>query len=171
MIVERADRTLVIFNRHPTSFLQCESLDGGLTWSRQEPNGIRHTNSRFVFMKLRSGNWLLVKHGSLDTVSEAREEKYPENKGRSHLTAYLSRDEGRTWEGGLLLDKRECSYPFACETDDCTIYTSYERNRWKQPEILMARFTEEDILAGRAVSDRAVFRVLINKALGTCPGR
>lgn len=171
MIVQRTDRTLVIFNRHPESFLQCESTDGGLSWTRQQPNGIRHTNSRFVFMKLHSGNWLLVKHGSLDTLSEAREEKFPENKGRSHLTAYLSCDEGRTWKGGLLLDERECSYPFGSQADDGTVYISYERSRWNQPEILMARFQEEDILAGRAVSGRVSLRVLVNKALGACTGR
>ncbi len=169
MIVERADRTLVIFNRHPASFLQCESNDGGQTWTRQKPNGIRHTNARFVFMKLCSGNWLLVKHGNLDAVSEAREQKCPESVGRSHLTAFLSRDEGRTWEGGLLLDERDCSYPFGCQADDGTVYVSYERSRWNQPEILMARFREEDILAGRPTSNRAALRILVNKALGTCP--
>jgi hypothetical protein len=166
MIVERADRNLVIFNRHPASFLQCESINGGRTWTRQTPNGIRHTNSRFVFMKLRSGNWLLVKHGSLDAMSDAREKKFPENRGRSHLTAYLSRDEGETWEGGLLLDERECSYPFGCQADDGTVYVSYERSRWQQPEILMARFLEEDILAAQSVSDRAALKVLVNKASG-----
>lgn len=171
MIVERADRSLVIFNRHPKSFLQCESTDGGLTWTPQQPNGVRHTNSRFVFMKLHSGNWLLVKHGSLEALSNAREEKHPANRGRSHLTAFLSRDEGRTWEGGLLLDERPCSYPFGCQTNDGTVYVSYERSRWDQPEILMARFTEDDVLAGRTVSDRAALQVLVNKARGTCPGR
>lgn len=171
MIVERADRTLVIFNRHPASFLQCESCDGGRTWTRQKPNGIRHTNARFVFMKLRSGNWLLVKHGRLDAVSEAREQKFPANVGRSHLTAFLSRDEGRTWDGGFLLEERPCSYPFGCQADDGTVYVSYERSRWNQPEVLMARFREEDVIAGRSMSDRAACRILVNKALGKCPSR
>ncbi len=57
-------------------------------------------------MKLLSGNWLLVKHGALDALADVSEEKHPQNKGRSHLTAFLSRDEGATWEGGLLLDGR-----------------------------------------------------------------
>ena len=165
MIVERANGNLVIFNRHDSSFLQCESTDGGRSWTKQEPNGIPHTNTRFVFMKLHSGNWLLVKHGTLDWVSDHKEAKTP-NRGRSHLTAYVSRDEGKTWEGGLMLDERPCSYPFGCQADDGTIYVSYERNRWDQPEILMARFTEKDVLAGEIVSESSRLRLLINKADG-----
>jgi hypothetical protein len=166
MIVERKNGNLVIFNRHEKSFLQCESIDQGSTWSEQQPNGIRHVNSRFVFMKLASGNWLLVKHGALAWVSEARESRVPTNRGRSHLTAFLSRDEGTTWEGGLLLDERECSYPFGFQADDGTIYISYERSRWQDPEILMTRFTEADVLAEQPVSDRAALCLLVNKAKG-----
>lgn len=165
MIVERADGVLVVYNRHPESFLQCESSDGGRTWTTQTPNGLPHTNSRFVFMKLQSEAWLLVKHGGLDGVSDAREERFPENRGRSHLTAYLSRDEGKTWDGGLLLDDRDCSYPFGCQADG-TILISYERQRWRQPEILLARFSEEDVLAGRATSAETRLRLLVNKATG-----
>ncbi|MCF7838087.1 MAG: glycoside hydrolase [Candidatus Marinimicrobia bacterium] len=169
MIVERRNGNLVIFNRHAESFLQCESTDGGRTWSEQQPNGIRHVNSRFVFLKLASGNWLLVKQGTLDWVSDARETLFPTNRGRSHLTAFLSRDEGLTWEGALLLDERDCSYPFGCQAADGTIYVSYERSRWQQPEILAARFTEEDVLAGQPVSTRAALRLLANRATGVNP--
>jgi len=86
--------------------------------------------------------------------------------GRLQLMAFLSRNEGETWEGGLMLDDRDCSYPFGSQTTDGTIYVSYERQRWLQPEILLARFTEEDVAAGRAVSDRAALRLLVNKAGG-----
>lgn len=167
MIVERADGSLVAFNRHRTSILQCESCDGGRSWTVQQPNGLPHTNSRFVFLKLSSGAWLLVKHGTLTWVSDIVE-RY-DNRGRSHLTAYLSRDEGRTWEGGLLLEERDCSYPFGMQDRDGTIYVSYERQRWRQPEILFARFTEVDVLAGKTVSSRTALRRLINKAGGVAP--
>jgi len=170
MIVERSDKRLVIFNRYTDSFLQCESDDGGRSWTLQEPNGIRHTNSRFVFMKLASGNWLLVKHGRLDWVSDAKEEKSPQ-RGRSHLTAYLSRDEGKTWEGELLLDERECSYPYGFQACNGTIYVSYERSRWRQPEILFARFTEADVLASTPVSPLAALQQLVNKAGAGVPRR
>ena len=169
MIVERKDGVLVAFNRHPNSFLQCESADGGHTWTKQTPNGLPHTNARFVFMKLQSGDWLLVKHGDLKGVSDFREERYPANKGRSHLTAYLSQDEGRTWIGGLLLEERDCSYPFGYQASDGTIYVSYERQRWRQPEILLARFAEADVLAGKAVSSQTRLRLLVNKATGKPP--
>jgi hypothetical protein len=155
MVVERSDGSLVIFNRHAGSFLQCESSDGGQTWSAQRPNGLPHDNARFVFMKLRSGNWLLVKHGPIDR-----------RVGRRQLMAHLSRNEGKTWEGGLMLEDRTCSYPFGFQSDDGTIYVSYERERWLQPEILLARFTEEDVLAGKPVSDRAALKRLVNKAGG-----
>ncbi len=169
MIVERSDRSLVTFNRHASSFLQSESRDGGRTWTEQRPNGLPHTNSRAVFMKLKSGVWLLVKHGNLDSVSTARED-HTNNPGRSHLTAFLSHDEGRTWEGGLLLDERDCSYPFGCQAADGTIYISYERQRWRQPEILLARFTEADVAAGKPVSGRAALRLMVNKATGISQG-
>lgn len=155
MIVEKSDGRLVVFNRHAGSFLQCESKDQGRTWTKQQPNGLPHNAARFVFMKLRSGAWLLVKHGSID-----------QRVGRSHLTAFLSHDEGKTWQGGLVLDDRDCSYPFASESADGTIYVSYERQRWLQPEILFARFTEADVAAGKPVSERAALRRLVNKAGG-----
>ena len=119
-------------------------------------------------MKLSSGNWLLVKHGSLDRVSDVLDAK-KQQKGRTHLTAFISSDEGKTWKGGLLLDERRCSYPFGFQDEDGSIYISYERNRWNQPEILMAAFEETDVLAARSVSDTARFRVLINKATGSPP--
>ena len=155
MVVERSDGTLVIFNRHAGSFRQCESNDGGRNWSVQQPNGLPHDAARFVFMKLQSGNWLLVKHGPIDR-----------RVGRRQLMAYLSRDEGKTWEGGLMLDDRTCSYPFGFQSSDGTIYVSYERERWLQPEILLARFREEDVAAGKLVSGRPALRLLVNKAGG-----
>lgn len=165
MIVERTDAHLVIFDRHKESFLQYESNDKGLSWTPLQPNGLPHTNSRFVFMKLRSGNWLLVKHGTMDAELEKSL-----NRGRTHLMAYLSRDEGNTWEGGLLLDERSCSYPFGYQDPNGTIYISYERERFNQPEILLSRFTETDVINGKATSDRAAFNLLGNKAKGSLSG-
>ena len=155
MVVERSDGRLISFNRLNGSFLVCESRDRGRTWTKQQPNAIPHPAARFVFMKLQSGNWLLVKHGPLDTLT-----------GRVQLMAFLSRDEGHTWEGGLMLDDRSCSYPFGSQSADGTIYVSYERQRWVQPEILLARFTEADVLAGKPVSNRIALKLLVNKAGG-----
>ncbi len=155
MVVERSDGRLISFNRLNGWFLVGESSDRGRTWTTQQPNAIPHPAARFVFMKLRSDNWLLVKHGPIDALT-----------GRVQLMAYLSQDEGTTWEGGLMLDDRSCSYPYGFQSDDGTIYVSYERQRWVQPEILLARFTEEDVLSGKPVSDRAALKRLVNKAGG-----
>jgi hypothetical protein len=116
-------------------------------------------------MKLKSGTWLLVKHGTLEWLSDSQEELYPINKGRSHLTAYVSYDEGQSWQGGLLLEERDCSYPFGCQAADGSIYVSYERQRWRQPEILLAKFSETAVALGKQTSD-IVLRQLVNKASG-----
>ncbi len=43
---------------------------------------------------------------------------------------------------------------------------TYDRERVTQREILMARFTEEDILNGSLASPEGKFRMLVNKATG-----
>ena len=48
-------------------------------------------------------------------------------------------------------------------------YVSYERQRWNQPEILFARFTEADVMAAQPTSPQSAFRQLINKAPGIAP--
>ena len=67
----------------------------------------------------------------------------------------------------LLLDERnEVSYPDAKEADNGYIYVTYDWERVTQREILMARFTEDDILRGKILSPEGKLRVLVNKALG-----
>lgn len=49
-------------------------------------------------------------------------------KGRSHLTAMLSEDDGETWPYTLLLDERnEVSYPDAKEADNGYIYVTRDK--------------------------------------------
>ncbi len=162
-VAERRDGTLVIYNRYGNggekkrSILECESRDRGRSWTPMRVNGIPNARSRLVLMNLKSGNWLLVKHGTMEWVSE---EAF---RGRSHMTAWLSRNEGETWEGGLMLDERDCAYPSGFQAEDCTIYVSYDRKRKEKAEMLLARFTEEEVLAGKGGSDRFALRLLINK--------
>ena len=88
-------------------------------------------------------------------------------KGRSHITALLSEDDGKTWPYYLLLDERnDISYPDACEAEDGYIYVTYDHDRVHSREILMARITEEDILAGKLISGGEKLKILVNKALG-----
>jgi hypothetical protein len=107
---------------------------------------------------LRSGKLLLVKHAP------------PRGAGRSHLTAFLSADDGKTWQGGLLLDERNgVSYPDGVEGPDGTIYVIYDFSRQDKKQIFMATFTEEDIAQKKSVSSRARLRVLVNQATGVGP--
>ena len=67
----------------------------------------------------------------------------------------------------MLLDERKgVSYPSGFQADDGTIYVSYDRKRKEQAEMLLARFTEEDVLADKGVSERFAQRLLINKTHG-----
>ena len=66
-----------------------------------------------------------------------------------------------------MLDERiGVSYPDVTQDDNGVIYVVYDWERYKAREILMATFTEEDILAGRCVSPNARLRMLVSKATG-----
>ena len=159
MIVELTDGRLWMLVRTVYGIGQSVSRDRGKTWSPVEPSAIPHPTARFFIRRLRSGRILLVKHGAMDR-----------RIGRSHLTAFLSEDDGHSWLGGLLLDEREgVSYPDGVQTADGTLYVVYDHGRRSAKEILMAAFTEGDVLQGRCDSDVAALRVLINKATGDNP--
>ena len=95
-----------------------------------------------------------MKHGPLD-----------KDVGRKLLTAYLSRDDGATWEGGLMLDERpSVSYPDGQQAADGTIYITYDFDRTRSREIYFCAFREEDVLAGKDVSGKVRMRRLISKS-------
>jgi predicted neuraminidase len=160
MLVERQDGALWMLVRTTYGLGESVSDDRGKTWAHVAPSAIEHATARFLIRRLRSGHLLLVKHGPLQ-----------QRTGRSHLTAYLSDDDGKTWRGGLLIDERPgVSYPDAVQSPDGTIYHIYDHDRTGAKHILLATFTEADVRAGQPVSDRARFRVLINQATGKNPG-
>lgn len=71
--------------------------------------------------RLKSGKLLLVKYGlAIDSCT-----------GRSNLSAWLSDDDGITWEGGLILDDRPggVSYPDGVQVADGTIYITSDHDR------------------------------------------
>ena len=79
----------------------------------------------------------------------------------------FSTDDGKTWSGNLLLDERSgVSYPTGFQTPDGYIYISYDHQRTREGDVLMARFTEEDILEGKIISERGDLGMRISK-----PGR
>lgn len=137
------------------------STDGGLTWTEGEDSGLGGPDSRFHIRRLPSGRVLLVNHH--------------EFTGRNNLTAFLSLDDGKTFPYRLLLDERAwVSYPDVSQGPDGSLYITYDRERgcFKHSleevygdarEILYAKITEEDILAGRLVSKGSFLKRVISR--------
>ena len=151
MVLEKLDGSLAMYVRTKYGIGVSYSYDRGKTWTRGGDSGLRAPCSRFHIRRLNSGRILLINHYNF--------------VGRSHLTALLSEDDGSTWPYKLLLDERSnVSYPDATENEDGYIYITYDRERGafldslekvyaSAREILVAKITEEDIIAGNIVSE------------------
>lgn len=156
ILVERKDGSLWMLVRTNYGIGESVSTDRGKTWPELVPSQIPHPPARFFVTRLNSGNLLLVKNGPMD-----------EKIGRSHLMAFVSEDDGKSWGGGLLLDERkEISYPDGEQVPDGTIYITYDYDRCGAREILFAAFREEDAAAGEKVSGSVRLRQLISKGSG-----
>jgi sialidase-1 len=105
-------------------------------------------NKRFFIRRLKSGALLMVRNNS------------PDGK-RSHMTAFVSDDDGARWKGGLLLDERKTSYPDDVQAADGTLFIIYDYqlntlNRVGNRgvgSVQKAVFREEDVRAGKPVAD------------------
>lgn len=53
--------------------------------------------------------------------------------------------------------------PTAFKPQDGTIYVIYDHNRTPDGEVLFTVFTEEDVRAGKSVSDKLRLRVLVDR--------
>jgi hypothetical protein len=157
MIVERKDGSFWMLGRTTKGIVETVSTDGGRTWTEPVyPPGVQQPNARFHLRRLASGRILLVKHG----------DRIDAHQGRFKLSAWLSPDEGKSWQGGLVLDDRKgVSYPDGFQAPDGTIYISYDRNRATDGEILLARFTEEDVLQQKLVGSKSRLQMLISRPL------
>jgi hypothetical protein len=156
MIVERRDHSLWMLARTSKGMMESTSNDQGKTWSTPIDSAIKQPNARFHIRRLSSGRLLLIKHG----------DQIDAHSGRVQLSAWLSDDDGNTWSGGLVLDERKgISYPDGFQAPDGTIYISYDRNRATDGEILLARFTEADILARELVGPKSKLKMLISRPL------
>lgn len=161
MILELRDGTLANYVRTRYGIGVAYSKDKGKTWGPGSDSGLGGPNSRFHIRRLSSGRVLLVNH--VDFVK------------RDHLTALLSEDDGKTWKYKLLLDERDnVSYPDMAEGADGYLYIVYDRERGDKRgcldaayacarEILYAKVTEADIMAGKLVSQESKLRCIISK--------
>ena len=98
--------------------VRSESLDGGRTWAAGRDSSFPNPNSAVDFIRLRSGNLLLIYNDSMNE--------------RTPLTAALSTDGDKTWryKRNLATGPFDYAYPFVIQTRDGKIhvvYTSHER--------------------------------------------
>lgn len=140
MVVELKDGRLWMLVRQQLGVGQSFSSDLGATWTPGEDSPVPGPGSRFFIRHLASGRLLLVNH----QVDHAEPYK------RQMLTAWLSEDDGQSWKGGLVLDAREgISYPDGKQDANGDIWIIYDYQRYKEGDILFARFREEDVLGGK----------------------
>ena len=151
MVVELRDGRLWTLIRTSAGYLwQSHSDDKGRTWTEAGATTIASPGSRFFIRRLASGNLLLVNHYKF--------------KGRSHLTAQISKDDGATWTEILLLDERSgVSYPDGVQDRDGLIWIVYDRDRYGAAEILLSKFREEDATAGKDVSGQVRLKQVIDR--------
>ncbi|MBQ9134406.1 MAG: exo-alpha-sialidase [Clostridia bacterium] len=152
MIIEQNDGSLRMLIRTGLGIEESYSYDGGVTWTKSTDAGISKVVSRFYITRLSSGNQLLIYND-------------PPNDGtkRSHMTAALSTDDGKTWKYKFVIDARSSTtYPDAVEDKDGNIYIIYDCTRSVHGNIVMAKITEADIMAGKLVTSTSKLRVLIN---------
>ena len=152
--------TMVI--RVKTGLYAATSSNGGKTWTPVvstsnsfgfwDDEGANATSTRFYLARLQSDNLLMVYHDEAAGSS------------RKYMTAKLSTDNGATWQGGLLLNAGETSYPDVTQGADGRIYTIYDHEREWSKEVLVSSFTEADILSGSSAS--ASLNNLVRKATG-----
>ena len=160
MLLTKQNGDLEMFIRTSYGIGKAVSHDGGYTFDADTDSGLGGPNSRFYVGRLSSGNILVVNH-------------YQFHK-RDHLTAMISRDEGATFEGFLLLDERaDVSYPDVKEHNG-SLYIIYDRERGAHyrpdrdyshaaREILFAKVTEQDILAGQLFTPASSLKNIVSK--------
>jgi len=153
MLVERRDGSLWMLVRTTEGIGQSLSTDGGKTWSPGTIYlaGENVANKRFFLRRLQSGALLLVRNNG-------------PTGARSHLTAFVSDDDGVTWEGGLVIEGREgAAYPDGTQAEDGTIYLIHDFDRAGVGVIYMATFGEDDVRAGKIVTEHARLGVEVSR--------
>lgn len=97
--------------------VRASSEDGGKTWTQAAPIELPQNNSGLDAVRLRDGRVVLIYNHT--------------TSGRSPLNLSVSRDLGRTWKPGPVLesDPGEYSYPAIVEGPDGRVHFTYTWNR------------------------------------------
>lgn len=150
-LTESLEGDLILWKATARGVAEYRSVDAGCSWTGTSRPLIPHDDSAFHVGRLQnSGRLLLVKQGGMSERPEAP----------SRLAANLSEDEGISWHLGLLLDERQdVRNPDVTVDCDGRIYVVYERDRAEGAEVLLARFTEDDLLEHRIVDRHSRLRV------------
>lgn len=112
--------------------LRAESFDGGHTWTDAKPTAFKNPNSAVDFIKLQSGNLLLVFN---DNMNE-----------RTPLTLALSTDNDESYAYQFNLEEGDntFAYPYVIQAQDGTIHLIYTTDG--RTAIKHASMTEADIM-------------------------
>ncbi|MDZ4857694.1 MAG: sialidase family protein [Candidatus Hydrogenedentes bacterium] len=142
-VVQIDDNYLIAYIRRGGNFLptehgyaiRSESRDGGHTWSEGVDTPFKNPNSALDFIKLKSGNLLMVYN---DNMNE-----------RTPLTIAISTDNDKTWahSRNILGGDNTFAYPYAIQRSDgkiCIIYTTNARTT-----IMMSVFNESAIIESK----------------------
>ena len=181
MAVEQNDGSVRFLVRTNTGHLaEAFSYDGCKTWTKTSESDIPNPCTRFFIRRLKNGMLLLINTPSSKVGN------------RKSLVAFLSRDDGKTWEYSLVLDERHgTTYPDAVESDDGYIYMIYDCQRDNRQkvckenpmkseavkEICLAKFTVDDVINGAISTSGSFLAKVISKctydsrALGTIEGK
>lgn len=162
LVVERRNGQLWLLVRTHYGVAESISDDGGRTWSPPRDSRIYGPDSRFFVGRLASGALLMVNHAPNDGR---------QSRGRVDLSAWLSDDDGATWQYETrLFSGGPVSYPDAVEGPDGAITAIYDFERadanWMgrsaERKIFTSTFTEAGMRSGCPEIAQAV----VNQARG-----
>jgi len=118
----------------------------------------------------RNGEWILpVLLWERWHVDKPFADCYRELDAVRGANVFVSDDEGGHWRfrGGTIFtdscfnERGKVSYPDIAQAPNGVIYVHYDRDRNGAAEILFARFREEDVQAGKLVSEGAALKNLV----------
>lgn len=139
-VVQLSDDHLIAYCRRGGSYepttdgymVRAESHDGGATWSEGKDSPFPNPNAAIDFIKLSSGNLLLVYNDSMNE--------------RTPLTVALSEDQDKTWPHrvDIATGPHDFAYPVAIQTRDGKIRVLYTRD--ERSRVMLATFDEADVI-------------------------